>query len=129
MSPTAEEATSAGNVIGGAGDELFQPDGQAPLLTPAAEFAASVGSVIGGAGDRHGWCGPTSFKEMCKLGTEIALNWAFLGSRPCDFRVASYFYLSCFEAHHHGHYGGELLGSSYRSCSMPRQACAPPNPG
>ena len=60
LSPTVEEAASAGNMIGGAGDEQAQSDGQAPLLTPTAEEAASVGSVIGGAGDRHGWCGPTS---------------------------------------------------------------------
>ena len=50
LSPTADEAASAGNVIGGAGDEQAHPDGQVCLLSPTVEEAASAGNAIGGAG-------------------------------------------------------------------------------
>ena len=60
-------------------------------LTDKLFFLRPPLSVIGGAGDGHGWCGPTRFKEMCKLRTGFGFIWPFLGNQSCDSPVVSYF--------------------------------------
>ena len=51
LSPTAEEAASAENVIGGAGDDQAQEGGKVCHLSTTAGEAASSENGIGCAGD------------------------------------------------------------------------------
>ena len=69
----------------------------------ANEVTASVGNEVGWAGkavavsvegtfngfkDGHGWSGPTSFEEMCRLRQKIGFGWPYQDSHSCDFLLA-----------------------------------------
>ena len=80
---------SAGNVVGGAGDERAQYGRKVPLLSPANEVGDSVGGNSNDVKDGHGWSGPTSFEDMCRFRAKLGFGWPYHGNRPCNLLVAS----------------------------------------
>jgi hypothetical protein len=94
VTKAGEAEASAGNVVGGAGDEQAQYGGKVPLLSPASGVGISVGGNSNDVEGGHGWSGPTSFEDMCRFRAKLGFGWPYLGNRPCDLPVLSDKYFS-----------------------------------
>ena len=94
VSSAGKAEASAGNVVGGAGDEQAHYGGKVPLLSPASEVGVSVGGNSNDVEGGHGWSGPTSFEDMCRFRAKLGFGWPYHGNRPCDLPVVSDKYFS-----------------------------------
>jgi len=94
VTKAGEAEASAGNVVGGAGDEQAHYGGKVPLLSPASGVGISVGGNPNDVEGGHGWSGPTSFEDMCRFRAKLGFGWPYHGNRPCDLPVLSDKYFS-----------------------------------
>ena len=53
--------------------------------------AVSVEGTFNGFKDVHGWSGPASCEEMCRLRQKIGFGWPYQDSHSCDFLLALVF--------------------------------------
>ena len=94
MTRAGKAEASAGDVVGGTGDEQARYGGKVPLLSPASGVGVSVGGNSNDVEGGHGWSGPTSFEDMCRFRAKLGFGWPYHGNRPCDLPVLSDKYFS-----------------------------------